>query len=336
MSVNEALADILAIDRYAINTDELNETKFKPINRQTVTYIVAVVLINERNEVCLIQEAKASCRGQWYFPAGRVENNENLMMAAKRECLEETGYEVEPVNLCLVEIGYLALWYRFTFTAVIVGGSLKSTEKADEESLQAKWFNIGLLKDKKFLQELRSFDFIKSVEIAHKFYHNINFNSNSDRQLNKNLIISENIPCENITFSFLILDSNANSYLIYNKNGSDYLPLIVNCPLRHSNRYSANFFGDIIQKSLFTKCFNNSSKINIEVKGILSVKYDATTTRSDCLKDGIEITFLAVVNTTSLPKTEEAFLWRSFNENKWENIKSYIESSSNYTQLDLC
>ena len=29
-------------------------------------------------KVLLIQEAKRSCRGKWYLPAGRVEQNESL------------------------------------------------------------------------------------------------------------------------------------------------------------------------------------------------------------------------------------------------------------------
>lgn len=51
---------------------------YVPITKSTVTYIVLVVLINDDDEVLMMQEAKSTCAGQWYLPAGRVEPGENL------------------------------------------------------------------------------------------------------------------------------------------------------------------------------------------------------------------------------------------------------------------
>jgi len=51
---------------------------FVPRVRQTVTYIVCTVLLNDSNEILMVQEAKASCRGKWYLPAGRMECNETV------------------------------------------------------------------------------------------------------------------------------------------------------------------------------------------------------------------------------------------------------------------
>ena len=31
-------------------------------------------------KVLMIQEAKPSCRGQWYLPAGRMEKNESIVV----------------------------------------------------------------------------------------------------------------------------------------------------------------------------------------------------------------------------------------------------------------
>lgn len=42
-----------------------------------VCYIVCGVVV-ERGRVLLVQEAKPSCRGQWYLPAGRMEKNETI------------------------------------------------------------------------------------------------------------------------------------------------------------------------------------------------------------------------------------------------------------------
>lgn len=46
---------------------------YKPIVGESVTYIVASVLLNDKDEVLMMQEAKQSCAGKWYLPAGRME-----------------------------------------------------------------------------------------------------------------------------------------------------------------------------------------------------------------------------------------------------------------------
>lgn len=49
----------------------------KPILGETVTYIVAAVLLNEQDDVLMMQEAKQSCAGKWYLPAGRMEKGKH-------------------------------------------------------------------------------------------------------------------------------------------------------------------------------------------------------------------------------------------------------------------
>jgi 8-oxo-dGDP phosphatase len=105
---------------------------------KTVTYIAAAVLFNENNEVLMMQEAKSRYAGQWYLPAGRVDPNEQIVDAVKREVKEETGLVFEPTSLILVESSQ-SNWFRFTFVGHIVGGKLKTVAMADSESLQANW-----------------------------------------------------------------------------------------------------------------------------------------------------------------------------------------------------
>lgn len=38
---------------------------YRPVVGETVTYVVAAVLLNEKNEVLMIQEAKKTCAGKW-------------------------------------------------------------------------------------------------------------------------------------------------------------------------------------------------------------------------------------------------------------------------------
>lgn len=142
---------------------------YVPICQKTVTYIVVAVVLNEIDKVLMMQEAKASCKGKWYLPAGRVECNETLVDAVKREVLEETGLILEPDTLILVQSAR-GSWFRFVFTGKIIGGSLKTLEQANEESLQAQWVNN--IQD----LELRSNDVLSLIERG------------------KSYILSKNIP----------------------------------------------------------------------------------------------------------------------------------------------
>ena len=55
---------------------------FVPKTKVNMCYIVMTVLFNESNEVLMVQEAKKSCSGLWYLPAGRLEPNESLVVSA--------------------------------------------------------------------------------------------------------------------------------------------------------------------------------------------------------------------------------------------------------------
>ncbi|XP_032681007.1 8-oxo-dGDP phosphatase NUDT18 isoform X1 [Odontomachus brunneus] len=127
---------VLASDTVGAKSGQL--TSHIPICLKTVTYIVAAVVINDQGEMLMMQEAKASCSGKWYLPAGRVEQNEDLFSAVKREVLEETGLVLAPTTLILVECAN-GTWFRFVFTGDIIGGTLKTPDQANEESLQACW-----------------------------------------------------------------------------------------------------------------------------------------------------------------------------------------------------
>lgn len=137
---------------------------FIPVIGKSITYVVACVLINEQNEVLMMQEAKQSCAGKWYLPAGRMEMGETICEAAIREVYEETGLNTEITTLLAVESAG-GSWFRFVLTGKVVGGELKTPAFADQESLQAKWvLDLNEL-------NLRANDIVNLVDIARN-YHN--------------------------------------------------------------------------------------------------------------------------------------------------------------------
>lgn len=177
--------------------------EFKPKIGTTITYVVAAVIFNEKSEILMIQEAKRSCAGEWYLPAGRVEPNESIEDAVKREVVQETGFEFEPTTLLKVESSH-GTWFRFVYTGNVVGGQLKTVAKADQESLQASYIaDITKL-------TLRSQDCLKLIELGREYLkHRTEWHS-------EQLVISRLVP--NIFLRLLIAirsrQSNAYSVLI--------------------------------------------------------------------------------------------------------------------------
>ncbi|CAK6978529.1 -oxo-dGDP phosphatase NUDT18 [Scomber scombrus] len=130
--------------------------------RKNVTFIVGAVIFNDKEEVLMVQEAKQDCYKQWYLPAGRMEVGESLEEALKREVKEEAGFECEPITLLLIqEQG--PQWIRFIFLAKITGGTMKSLEAADQESLQAAWW------DRQSALPLRGRDILRLIESGLKY-----------------------------------------------------------------------------------------------------------------------------------------------------------------------
>lgn len=139
-------------------------SNFVPILGKTVTYIVACVLINEHDEVLMMQEAKETCAGTWYLPAGRMEKDEHIVDAAVREVFEETGLNIEVKSLLAVECAG-GSWFRFVLTGNVLNGELKTPARADKESLQAKWIsNMNEL-------SLRSKDILPLIDLGKQFKH---------------------------------------------------------------------------------------------------------------------------------------------------------------------
>ncbi|NWI54301.1 NUD18 phosphatase, partial [Calyptomena viridis] len=116
-----------------------------------------------QDAVLLVQEAKPECRGTWYLPAGRMEPGESIVAAARREVKEESGLECEPLTLLALEERGPA-WIRFAFLARPTGGTLKTLEEADAESLQATWWSG----DPRALP-LRSLDILPVLDLATRY-----------------------------------------------------------------------------------------------------------------------------------------------------------------------
>ncbi|NIP30805.1 MAG: NUDIX domain-containing protein [Candidatus Dadabacteria bacterium] len=94
-------------------------------------------------EVLLVSSRKH--KDSWVFPVGTVEKNETLEQAAKRECVEESGYIVElENNIDTTTIENPDEINIFTFFSARVIGETDDYEK-DRKRI---WIDLNLLSDK--------------------------------------------------------------------------------------------------------------------------------------------------------------------------------------------
>ncbi|CAL8247989.1 unnamed protein product [Merluccius merluccius] len=164
--------------------------------RKTVSYIVCAVIFNDKDEVLMVQEAKQECYKQWYLPAGRMEEGEGIEEALQREVKEEAGFDCQPITLLLIqEQG--PQWIRFIFLAKVTGGSLKTPDEADTESLQATWW------DRVSPLQLRGRDILGLIDFGLKYR----------QDAWHPLTLPVGVPCSHVVQRLVLLFSNAKQQL---------------------------------------------------------------------------------------------------------------------------
>jgi 8-oxo-dGTP diphosphatase len=100
--------------------------------------VVVTALVEDEGRVLLVLRDIEPGRGLWGLPGGYVDWDEHPEVALARECLEETGAVVEPLDLVAVQHvvmddeGIVILAYR----ARLTGGELA----ARDEVQQIGWF----------------------------------------------------------------------------------------------------------------------------------------------------------------------------------------------------
>jgi len=114
---------------------------------------VAVVCLQD-NKMLMVNEIDNGINC-WNQPAGHVEDGEDLIAAAQREALEETGYKVEITGLQAIYQGIHGTsgthYLRICFHAVALE---RLTETLDPDILSAQWLNLDDLQANKY--QLRS------------------------------------------------------------------------------------------------------------------------------------------------------------------------------------
>ena len=125
----------------------------------TVDMIVFSVEGDDKR-VLLIKRGHEPFKGEWAFPGGFVEMDEELVDAAERELAEETGLsgvELEQMHT----FGGIGRDPRGRQISVVFSGVLheRPEPEAGDDAAEARWFDIAKLPD-------MAFDHIKIAEMA--------------------------------------------------------------------------------------------------------------------------------------------------------------------------
>lgn len=113
---------------------------------------VGVMLQNEKDEVLLGLRRGSHGAGEWSFPGGHLEWGETVFEAAEREVKEETGLEVEKMELISVadEMRYIKTddkhYLNIGVKAEYTGGEPRIMEP--EKCKEWRWFGLDDLPEK--------------------------------------------------------------------------------------------------------------------------------------------------------------------------------------------
>ena len=101
--------------------------------------------------ILLIQRLRAPFQGAWAFPGGFVEENEDLLDAAIRETVEETGFIVDKNDPSLRQIGAFGAPQRdprgwtVSVAYTVVGTFRAQAISAQDDAQAVGWFPISAL-----------------------------------------------------------------------------------------------------------------------------------------------------------------------------------------------
>lgn len=104
--------------------------------------------------------------GKWGLLGGFFDRDENLPQAAKREVMEESGWEIDNLILFRINDNPNRLKEdRQNVDIIFIATAVKQIKSSDEEVSQLQWFNLNKLPAK----EEMAFDHGDAVELYKKY-----------------------------------------------------------------------------------------------------------------------------------------------------------------------
>ncbi len=127
---------------------------------KTIKVVAAIIVdsLDNPSKIFITQRAKGEFKGLWEFPGGKVEANETLEEALKREIMEELGVDILVSNL-VTTIEYVYDSFHLSmpcFRCIITSGNISLNV-----ALSGKWITKEEIDNTNWLPA----DFTKLPEI---------------------------------------------------------------------------------------------------------------------------------------------------------------------------
>lgn len=98
--VKLSFKEVFKTDFFTVESTDSQCNEYGPYYRIKSNDSVIVCLINEKNNLILVNQFRENLQQKTLeFPAGQVDNSEDIYHAAKREVFEETGFGCELVYI---------------------------------------------------------------------------------------------------------------------------------------------------------------------------------------------------------------------------------------------
>ena len=145
--------------------------KFENGNNASLRHITVDVIVLKDNKILLGKRGMLNGKplsefGKWGLLGGFMNRDENLKQAAKREVMEESGWEIK--NLKLLRINDnpdRPKEDRQNVNHVFIAEATKQTGKSDEEVSELEWFDLENIPP----EEQIAFDFFENIELYKKY-----------------------------------------------------------------------------------------------------------------------------------------------------------------------
>ncbi|SRR5688572_14160627 len=105
------------------------------------------VVLQRDSKVLMIRRMKEPFQGQLALPGGFINEGETAENAARREALEETSLEVEPIEILGVYSDPNRDPRRHVMSVVFVGIITGGTEKAGDDAQEIEWIELDRMDD---------------------------------------------------------------------------------------------------------------------------------------------------------------------------------------------
>lgn len=135
---------------FSVTEEEARDPGGFQIRRSIVRHKGSAVMmaVDEKNRVLLVRQFRLPAEGYlWELPAGRLDEGETPLKAAKRELIEETGYRArkwEKLVSYWPSPGYVGEKMTLFLATELTSGE---AAPMDDERIECRWFGKKELRD---------------------------------------------------------------------------------------------------------------------------------------------------------------------------------------------